>query len=79
MTPIIREFELLTQDDEGLVPGGFLYYILMDQAPGIQLKDDVFWSFEYGERDRIRNAFRVAWEYVVSSPRSLLNELTACR
>jgi hypothetical protein len=76
VTPIIREFEELTEDDEGLVPGGFLYYILMDHAPGIQLNHAAFWTLDYGERDRIRGAFCVAWEYVASSARSLADALT---
>ncbi len=67
-TPAIRAFEALQQADDGLVPRGFLYYILMDHATGIQLKHETFWSFDFDDRDRIRQAFRVAWLYVLLRP-----------
>ncbi|KAL3480517.1 hypothetical protein BJX99DRAFT_254507 [Aspergillus californicus] len=67
--PRIRTHEATTQDDSMLVPGGYLHYILMDKAGGVQLSEELFWSYERGQRDRIREAYKEAykeaWWYVV--------------
>lgn len=71
-TPLIRQHEVMKQDGDGIIPGGFLHCILMDHAPGVELKrtlrisspDNKFWSLDFEERTRIRNAFRDAWMYV---------------
>lgn len=62
VTPHIRAYKITTQGDDGIVPGGFLHLIVMDKLPGIQLHEEVFWSFEREERDRIRQAFKEARE-----------------
>ncbi|KAL2817039.1 hypothetical protein BDW59DRAFT_166074 [Aspergillus cavernicola] len=59
--PAIREHQFTKQDDDGLVPGGFMHWFLMEKAPGIQLSRDLFWSFGREERDHIRAAFKEAW------------------
>lgn len=63
-TPVIKHYQELEQTEDGLVPGGFLHYILMDHVPGVQLSYDKFWSFPFPERVRIRDAFKEAWMYV---------------
>ncbi|KAJ0419589.1 hypothetical protein BJY00DRAFT_313969 [Aspergillus carlsbadensis] len=63
--PRIRTLEAPIQDDSMLVPGGRVYYILMDKARGVQLSEDLFWSYERGERDRIREAYKEAWRCVL--------------
>ena len=44
-----------------LVPGGFIFYNLMTFCPGIPL--DRFRQKPFEEREAIREAFRVAYEY----------------
>jgi hypothetical protein len=44
------------------VPGGYIVYILMTWCPGVVLLD--FWSRDPAERQVIRNAFKIAYEYV---------------
>ena len=51
---------------DGLVPGGYLGFLLLQQVPGIQL-DSVYWDLPPNERQRIRSAFQVAWEYEILS------------
>lgn len=63
--PLVRAYRKTVQDlEDGLVPGGFLHFVLMDHAPGQQLSHEMFWGFERRVRDEIRGAFRAAWEYV---------------
>jgi hypothetical protein len=49
------------QDDTGLVPGGYMWY-LMNKLPGVPLSG-LFWKLERPERDQIRKAFKTAFEY----------------
>ncbi|KAL3489575.1 hypothetical protein BJX62DRAFT_238973 [Aspergillus germanicus] len=64
--PKIRTHEAIIQDDDSmLVPGGFLHYILMDKACGVQLSEEIFWAYSRSERDRIREAYKEAWRYVM--------------
>ncbi|KAL3463294.1 hypothetical protein BJX64DRAFT_287549 [Aspergillus heterothallicus] len=59
--PRIRAHEGILQDDSMLVPGGFLHYVLMDKAGGVQLTEELFWSYDLDERNRIREAYKEAW------------------
>ncbi|KAL2843450.1 hypothetical protein BJX68DRAFT_270182 [Aspergillus pseudodeflectus] len=63
--PRIRTHEETTQDDTMLVPGGPLHYILIDKAGRVQLNDEIFWAYPRNERDRIREAYKEAWRYVM--------------
>ncbi|KAL3462100.1 hypothetical protein BJX64DRAFT_288641 [Aspergillus heterothallicus] len=65
--PRIRTQETKVQDDSGIVPGGFLFYVLQDRAPGVQLSDELFWSYDRQERDQIREAYKEAWSAWVRS------------
>ncbi|KAL2788179.1 hypothetical protein BJX66DRAFT_340453 [Aspergillus keveii] len=42
------------------VPGGFLHYILLERAQGVQLDEETFWAYSREERDAIREGFRNA-------------------
>lgn len=66
--PRVKAYQREVQDKDGMVPGGFLLYVLMEKAPGQQLSYDLFWGFNRVIRDQIRDAFRVAWEYVFLEP-----------
>jgi hypothetical protein len=48
------------QTDDMWDPMGYVMLIVMEQLPGVPLHPDVFWKFDRQERDRIRDAFRVA-------------------
>jgi hypothetical protein len=50
------------QDDYGLVPGGYIHYVLWNKLPGTRLNDAKFWSLHNSERDLIRKAFIHAYE-----------------
>jgi hypothetical protein len=71
--PKIRTHEPIIQDDSMLVPGGFIHYILMDKACGVQLNEEIFWAYPRSERDRIRQAYKEAWRYVIPSRMSSLH------
>src|SRR5882762_684729 len=53
------------QDDNGLVPAGFLIYTFMTWCPGVPLLAKDYNSKPKEERDTIRHAFKEAWEYVI--------------
>lgn len=45
---------------------GLILYLLMNKMPGVRLTSS-FWSSLTTERDEIRRAFRVAYEYAPTS------------
>ncbi|RDW79216.1 uncharacterized protein DSM5745_06068 [Aspergillus mulundensis] len=63
--PHIRTHRETVQEQNEMVPGGFIHYILMEHAPGDRLTEDKFWNYPDDERNKIREAFRVAWEECV--------------
>ncbi|KAI9924868.1 hypothetical protein MW887_006725 [Aspergillus wentii] len=62
---------ILKQDQTGLIPGGFLVFLLIERLPGVRL-DTCFWDYDRSERDAIRSAFRTAWEESVRA--GIINE-----
>lgn len=66
------------QDDDGLVPGGYIVYLATTLVPGISLGPEVignnqYWHFSVDIRESIREAFKVAYLYVTLS-RHLLHK-----
>ncbi|KAL1978988.1 hypothetical protein VTN96DRAFT_7560 [Rasamsonia emersonii] len=51
-TPTLLDYKHDIQGPEGLVPGGFVFYLLMNKLPGRRLRGDFFWRVldESGER-----------------------------
>lgn len=47
-----------------LVPQGYIIYILMNRLPGVPLEK--FWLMDAAERHEIRDAFKTAYQYVIS-------------
>lgn len=41
-------------------PMGYVMIIVMEELPGVSLHSETFWNYDREERDRIRDAFRVA-------------------
>ncbi|KAI9039889.1 uncharacterized protein KD926_008990 [Aspergillus affinis] len=50
------------QDVTGLVPGGYMSYMLWEKLPGVRLDDEMFWSLDRNERDGVREAFEAAYK-----------------
>ncbi|KAB8277405.1 hypothetical protein BDV30DRAFT_234737 [Aspergillus minisclerotigenes] len=46
--------------------GGSILYLLIENAPGTQLDSAGLWGLRRRERDRIRQAFKIAWEECVA-------------
>lgn len=62
-TPALLGYGESQQDQSGLVPGGFLTYVVWEFVPGLQLGDlsgnaTAFWQLPRAERDLIRTAFK---------------------
>lgn len=74
VTPTLLGYKEATQDAGGLVPGGFVCYVLWNILPGVRLDDEdnarapLFWSLSRQERDEIRGAF----EYTYNNSRKWL-------
>ena len=67
--PTLLSFRKGSQAPTGLLPGGYISYLLMTNMPGIRLgthveNDSIFWSLPRTERDDIRAAFKVAHRWV---------------
>lgn len=74
ITPALLAYKEDKQDQDGLVPGGYITYIVWEVVPGVQLGDGFtpkdgnspFWSFSREERDVIRDVFKQEYPYVLS-------------
>lgn len=64
MPPLIN-YKFEKQDADGLIPGGYLVFLLLGQVPGVRL-DLIYWDLSSSERHEIRQSFRVAWEYEIT-------------
>jgi hypothetical protein len=62
--PTLLNHKQEKQTDDMLVPQGYILYILMNRLPGVPLGK--FWLMNEAERHDIREAFKVAYEYVIS-------------
>jgi hypothetical protein len=67
-TPALLGHKMDKQQENGLVPGGYILYLLMTRMPGIPLGtnvvfDSLFWKLPDTTRDNIREAFKVAYRY----------------
>ncbi|OOQ90521.1 hypothetical protein PEBR_04313 [Penicillium brasilianum] len=63
-TPKLLGYKIGKQDRSGLVPGGFITWLVWEIVPGLRLGDgngaDPFWALERGERNQVRSAFQKA-------------------
>lgn len=62
-TPILVDYFHSRQSANMCVPGSFLLIILMTYCPGVPVLD--FRSKPLAEREEIRQAFRIAYEYAL--------------
>ncbi|KAB8225658.1 hypothetical protein BDV33DRAFT_198569 [Aspergillus novoparasiticus] len=65
--PKLLHMEQNEQDHTGPVPGGLLYYLLIQRPPGKYLNHETFWGMVEQDRWTIRGAFKQAWLDCVSS------------
>jgi serine/threonine protein kinase len=57
------------QGDDGMVPTGFISYVLMTWCPGFPLPERGYFFKPQSEQNAIRQAFKQAWKYVNSNTR----------
>lgn len=60
--PKIINYKQKEQDEEWIVPGGYVLYIALEKWPGIRLTHQLFWELPRQERDSIRAAFRDSYK-----------------
>lgn len=58
ITPKLLGYKISTQDRSGLVPGGFIIWLVWEIVPGLRLGDGdgagPFWGLESHERQQVR-------------------------
>ena len=50
--------------DVQYIPGGYVVFIAMTKIPAEPLHDDKYWAYTLEEREKIRQAFKVALTWV---------------
>lgn len=50
------------QDQDGIVPGGYVTHLIWDKVPGESLDAQMFWSLDFPSRQAIRAQFRNVYE-----------------
>jgi hypothetical protein len=70
-TPKLLASKQETQPDDGMVPGGFIFFLVFSEMPGVALqrkdqlqKESLYWAQSSSTRSVIRQAFKKAWQYV---------------
>ncbi|KAJ5972132.1 uncharacterized protein N7479_002050 [Penicillium vulpinum] len=56
------------QDQDDIVPGGFITYVIWAKVPGESLNIQEFWSCMFSQREEIRLKFRKVYEYIIRAP-----------
>ncbi|KAJ5682070.1 uncharacterized protein N7477_002010 [Penicillium maclennaniae] len=54
-----------TQGDHGLLPGGYIGYLVWEKVPGEPLTEEFFWGLDGATRKDIRSEFRAAYEEMI--------------
>lgn len=62
VVPELLGYSETVQGKDGLMPRGYITYLVWDKVPGQSLSRELFWSFNKPKRDLIRRKFRVAHE-----------------
>lgn len=63
--PTVLGYKEEKQDQDGLVPGGFMIYLVISLVPGTQLTKSLYRGMSLAERTEICGAFQEAWVYVI--------------
>lgn len=65
VVPTLLAYKEGKQGNDGVVPDGYITYVVWDKVPGKSLNQDQFWDIESGPlREAVRAKFRDVWEYV---------------
>lgn len=73
VVPALLAYKEGKQGKDGLVPDGYITYIVWDMVPGKPLDTDQFWRPESAPlRQAVRAKFRYIWEYLYRIPFSVL-------
>ncbi|KAJ5951317.1 uncharacterized protein N7479_009730 [Penicillium vulpinum] len=65
-TPKLPGYQIDKQDENDLVPGGYIIHLVWENARGYYPLDiEEFWSFPYSQRERIRKKFKMAYTEVL--------------
>ncbi|OJJ45681.1 hypothetical protein ASPZODRAFT_143567 [Penicilliopsis zonata CBS 506.65] len=70
VVPDLLGYQEGKQDDDGIVPGGFVTYVVWEKVPGESLTQEKFWNMELFLRDAVRKEFRGV--YSINWPRKLV-------
>ncbi|RFU35299.1 hypothetical protein B7463_g1042, partial [Scytalidium lignicola] len=69
ITPILLAYKEDKQDDQGLVPGGYITYLIWNILPGVPLGDNLgeaqFWRLSSNERNEIRKVFEKEYKQLL--------------
>lgn len=60
--PDLLGYQFGKQDEEDIVPGGFVTYVVWEKVPGEPLDFTRFWNSLFSEREEIRAKFRKIYE-----------------
>ncbi|OJJ50353.1 hypothetical protein ASPZODRAFT_128970 [Penicilliopsis zonata CBS 506.65] len=78
-TPRLLDYRVGKQDESGLVPHGFMVWMVWEKVPGNQLGDaignSVFWQLESEERRQIRVAFEAGYKYTIPRVRNFADKI----
>ncbi|OQD60501.1 hypothetical protein PENPOL_c023G02585 [Penicillium polonicum] len=55
-------YRLGKQDEDDIVPGGYITYVVWEKVRGDSLDGDMFWSCPFSQRQEIRAKFRQVYE-----------------
>jgi hypothetical protein len=58
VVPDLLAYQEGKQGDDGIVPGGYITYVVWDKVPGEPLSLEEFWKLDFKSRGEIRAVFR---------------------
>ncbi|KAJ5142875.1 uncharacterized protein N7515_001662 [Penicillium bovifimosum] len=58
VVPDLLAYQDGKQGEDGIVPGGYITYVVWDKVPGESLSPDEFWRLDFEARQAIRDKFR---------------------
>lgn len=61
VVPTLLSYREGQQDEDGIVPGGYITYVVWEKVPGEPLSPEEFWELDLESRQAIRDTFREAF------------------
>lgn len=62
VVPDLLCYQEQVQGQDGIVPGGYITYIVWDKVPGESLSPQTFWNLDLASRQEIRSQFRIVYQ-----------------